>query len=89
MAKHKPPPPPLPWFEPHWTALARRLAAFAGAAAGLLALLAESSAGTAALRGALAWFSVLGLFRLGASALRSRWSQPPAETSPGVEAPRR
>jgi hypothetical protein len=82
MGKLTPPPVALPWFEPWWSALARRLAAFAGAGAGLLALLAQASAGTAALRGALAWFSVLGLFRLGAWALRSRWSPPPADPNP-------
>jgi hypothetical protein len=88
MAKRpRPAPLPLPWFEPWWSALGRRIAASAGAAAGLLALLAQASPSTAAARGALACFSVLGLFRLGGLALRSRWAAPSADRNPGAEPP--
>ena len=53
------------WLEPAWSSLARRLAVATGAAAAVIALLVEVPLLPAVGRGALAWYLVLWVFRLG------------------------
>lgn len=73
------------WIEPAWSALARRLAAVAGSGSVVIALLVDVPLLPAVGRGALAWISVVGLFRLGGLALGSRpYGEKPDETdAPG------
>ncbi|QDU70001.1 hypothetical protein Pla86_51210 [Planctomycetes bacterium Pla86] len=67
-------------------ALGHRLAVAAGAACGLLSLLWDAPAETAALRGVLAWVAVLAHFRLSAKALGWRLRQEAAEERAANEA---
>lgn len=60
------------WLEPAWSALARRLAVAAGSASVVVSLLAEVPLLPAVGRGALAWISVMALFRVGGRLVGSR-----------------
>ena len=71
-------------LEATWTAFVHRAAAVAGAAVGLVALIAGAPAQIASLRGALAWCAALVLGR-GARWLVQRTAPPPAEPLPHEE----